>query len=141
MSRVVVVVWRGFFTIVKAFWKELENNSLNIYFKPSFHAIPQFHMQHECGWVCGNEEKLISSYDLCKRILCASFNTNVKHFLPCLKVIKSKVINKTFLSKLNNYKCYKPTKWSAKKSLRGCPQVFQHTFSCCTIILESQFEK
>ena len=41
---------------------------------------------------------------------------------------------------VNNYKYYKPIKWSTKKSLRGCQHVCQHVFIYCTMFLESQFE-
>lgn len=41
---------------------------------------------------------------------------------------------------VNNYKYYKPIKWSTKKSLRGCQHVCQHMFIYCAIFLESQFE-
>ena len=50
--------------------------------------LSQFNMHYECGWVSGDEEKLISNYELCKNLLCAPLNTNVNHLLHCLKVIK-----------------------------------------------------
>ena len=55
----------------------------------AFMLLSQFNMQHEGGWVSGNVERLISNYELCKKLLCTPLKTNVKHLLHWLEVIQT----------------------------------------------------
>ena len=64
----------------------MKNNSLNI------HAAPQFNIKYGGGWFSGNEEKLISNYELFKKVFCTTSKADAKTFLHGLQVLKSSEI-------------------------------------------------